>query len=167
LERRGAISGGSCVASELDSTAFPDDTEALRTLLAERDAAIATRDAALAERDAALAERDADLLSARLEIEKLKVGSPHDLRKIVRYEPFQSRLPLGAILKEGFERGIPRTDRGRRLHAQTEVALVGIRGDGGISHDQGCDEGAEEGFAAAPGVVHELEEAEIQRQLLL
>src|SRR4051812_40286230 len=35
------------------------------------------------------------------------------------------------------------------------------------SHDQGCDEGAEEGFAAAPGVVHELEEAEIERQLLL
>ena len=31
------------------------------------------RDTALAERDAALAERDADLLSARLEIEKLKV----------------------------------------------------------------------------------------------
>ena len=54
------------MASELDSTAFPGDTEALRTLLAERDAA-------LAERDAALAERDADLLSARLEIEKLKV----------------------------------------------------------------------------------------------
>src|SRR3954467_14935004 len=35
------------------------------------------------------------------------------------------------------------------------------------SHDQCCDEGAEEGFAAAPGVVHELEEAEIERQLLL
>src|SRR3982751_1296529 len=35
------------------------------------------------------------------------------------------------------------------------------------SHDQGCDEGAEEGFAAAPGVVHELEEAEIERQLVL
>ena len=35
-----------------------------------------------------------------------------------------------------------------------------------LSH-QGCDEGAEEGFAAAPGVVHELEEAEIERQLLL
>src|SRR3954452_1003538 len=35
------------------------------------------------------------------------------------------------------------------------------------SHDQGCDEGAEEGFAAAPSVVHELEEAEIERQLVL
>ena len=35
-----------------------------------------------------------------------------------------------------------------------------------LSH-QGCDEGAQEGFAAAPGVVHELEEAEIERQLLL
>src|SRR3954453_8102015 len=31
-----------------------------------------------------------------------------------------------------------------------------------LSH-QGCDEGAEEGFAAAPSVVHELEEAEIER----
>jgi transposase-like protein len=35
-----------------------------------------------------------------------------------------------------------------------------------LSH-QGCDEGAEKGFAAAPGVVHELEESEIERQLLL
>src|SRR5919202_7014867 len=35
------------------------------------------------------------------------------------------------------------------------------------SHDQCCDEGAEEGFAAAPGVVHELEEAEIERQPVL
>src|SRR3954469_4651711 len=35
-----------------------------------------------------------------------------------------------------------------------------------LSH-QGCDKGAEEGFAAAPSVVHELEEAEIERQLLL
>jgi hypothetical protein len=46
-------------------------------------------------------------------------------------------------------------------------ALVGIRGDGGTSHGQGCNEGAQEGFAAAPSVVHELEEAEIQRELLL
>jgi len=46
-------------------------------------------------------------------------------------------------------------------------ALVGIRGDGGTSHDQSRDEGAKQGFAAATGVVHELEEAEIERQLLL
>src|SRR3954452_7309699 len=46
-------------------------------------------------------------------------------------------------------------------------ALVGLRGDGGTSHDQSRDEGAKESFAPAPGVVHELEEAEIQRQLLL
>src|SRR4051795_12203239 len=39
---------------------------------------------------------------------------------------------------------------------QTLEALVGIQGDGGTSHDQGCDEGAQEGFAAAPSVVHEL-----------
>src|SRR3954465_429317 len=46
-------------------------------------------------------------------------------------------------------------------------ALIGFRGDGGTSHDESRDEGAKESFAPAPGVVHELEEAEIQRQLLL
>jgi hypothetical protein len=51
--------------------------------------------------------------------------------------------------------------------AERIKTLVGIRGDGGTSHDQGCDEGAQEGFAPAPDVVHELEKAEIQRQLLL
>src|SRR5829696_464865 len=50
---------------------------------------------------------------------------------------------------------------------QNDEALIGIRGDGGTSHDQGCDEGTKQGFAAAPGVVHELEEAEVERQLLL
>ena len=49
----------------------------------------------------------------------------------------------------------------------TSKALIEFRGDGGASHDQSRDEGAEESFAPAPGVVHELEEAEIQRQLLL
>ena len=37
----------------------------------------------------------------------------------------------------------------------------------GPSHDQGCDERAEEGFAASARVVHELEEAEVERQLVL
>ena len=54
------------VAPELDTTAFPDDVETLRALLAQRDALIA-------ERDAALAERDAELRNAGFEIEKLKV----------------------------------------------------------------------------------------------
>src|SRR5215208_3014824 len=40
-------------------------------------------------------------------------------------------------------------------------ALVEYRGDGGTSHDQSRDESAKESFASAPGVVHELEEAEI------
>ena len=40
-------------------------------------------------------------------------------------------------------------------------------GDGGTSQDQSRDESAKESFASASGVVHELEEAEIQRQLLL
>src|SRR3712207_9482402 len=35
------------------------------------------------------------------------------------------------------------------------------------SPDQSRDQGTEQGLASAPGVVHELEEAEIQRQLLL
>jgi hypothetical protein len=35
-----------------------------------------------------------------------------------------------------------------------------------LSH-QGCEKGTKQGFAAAPSVVHELEEAEVERQLLL
>jgi hypothetical protein len=35
-----------------------------------------------------------------------------------------------------------------------------------LSH-QRCNKGAKESFAATSGVVHELEEAEIKRQLLL
>jgi hypothetical protein len=41
-----------------------------------------------------------------------------------------------------------------------DLALFGIQGDGGTSRHQSGDEGAEESFAAAAGVVHELEEAE-------
>ncbi len=37
----------------------------------------------------------------------------------------------------------------------------------GPSRNQACDKGAEQGFAAPARVVHELEEAEIERQLLL
>src|SRR3954451_20458172 len=37
----------------------------------------------------------------------------------------------------------------------------------GMSCHQCHDEGGQESFAAAPGIVHELKEAEIQRQLLL
>ena len=57
--------------------------------------------------------------------------------------------------------------RRKILYEQSILALIEFRGDGGASHDQSRDEGAEESFAPAPGVVHELEEAEIQRQLLL
>src|SRR5215207_1230947 len=48
-----------------------------------------------------------------------------------------------------------------------EMALVGFRGVGSGSCDQGCNERAKQGFAATACVVHELEEAEIERQLLL
>jgi hypothetical protein len=46
-------------------------------------------------------------------------------------------------------------------------ALVGFRGVGFGSCDQGGDEGSEQGFAASARVVHELEEAEVERQLVL
>ena len=58
------------------------------------------------------------------------------------------------------------TSRAATLNVKS-LALIEFRGDGGASHDQSRDEGAKESFAPAPGVVHELEEAEIQRQLLL
>jgi len=37
----------------------------------------------------------------------------------------------------------------------------------GVSRDQARDEGAEQGFAAMARVVHDLEEAKVERQLLL
>ena len=46
-------------------------------------------------------------------------------------------------------------------------ALIGFWGGEVGSCDQGGDEGSEQGFAASAGVVHELEEAEIERQLVL
>jgi transposase len=120
LERRGAISDDSCVASELDSTAFPDDTEALRTLLAERDAA-------LAERDAALAERDADLLSARLEIEKLKVQLAALRRE--RYGKSSERLAaeisqlemlIGDLEEDAAERETAAAEKERRAKGKSD-----------------------------------------------
>ncbi len=50
------------------------------------------------------------------------------------------------------------------------LALRLLSGSGvvtGTSRDQGCDERTEQGFAASARVVHELEEAEIERQLVL
>ena len=45
--------------------------------------------------------------------------------------------------------------------------LVGFRGGEAGSRDQARDKGAEQGFSAPARVVHELEEAEMERQLLL
>src|SRR5689334_16733340 len=47
------------------------------------------------------------------------------------------------------------------------VALVGFRGGGAGSRDQGCDKGAEQGSPTPARVVNELEETEIERQLVL
>lgn len=108
------------MASELDSTAFPDDTEALRTLLAERDAA-------LAERDAALAERDADLLSARLEIEKLKVQLAALRRE--RYGKSSERLAaeisqlemlIGDLEEDAAERETAAAEKERRAKGKSD-----------------------------------------------
>src|SRR5215217_3592083 len=55
------------------------------------------------------------------------------------------------------------TSRNRRSLS----ALVGFRGVGSGSCDQGGDERTEQGFAATACVVHELEEPEIERQLVL
>ena len=52
---------------------------------------------------------------------------------------------------------------------RTEIPVGSCREPGwwGASCDQGDDECAEEGFAPTPRVVHEGEEAEVERQLLL
>ena len=47
------------------------------------------------------------------------------------------------------------------------MALVGFWGVGSGSCDQGGDERAKQGFAATACVVHELEETEVERQLVL
>src|SRR5215213_1795911 len=52
------------------------------------------------------------------------------------------------------------TNKRRRLLAGSGVVT-------GTSRHQGGDKGSEQGFAAAAGIVHELEEAEVERQLVL
>src|SRR4051812_46845891 len=47
------------------------------------------------------------------------------------------------------------------------MALVGFRGGGAGSRNQACDKGAEQGSPTPARVVDELEEAEIERQLVL
>src|SRR5215217_8371558 len=46
-------------------------------------------------------------------------------------------------------------------------ALVGFRGGGAGSRNQACDKGAEQGSPTPARVVNELEEAKIERQLVL
>jgi hypothetical protein len=54
------------------------------------------------------------------------------------------------------------------LHnSKTIRAHFGFWGDGGVSRDQGGDEGSEKGFSASACVVDELEKAEIDWQFLL
>src|SRR4051795_2313002 len=56
---------------------------------------------------------------------------------------------------------------GARLASVSSIALMGFQGGEVGSCDQSGDEGFEQGFAASACVVHELEEAEIERQLVL
>src|SRR3954451_19267371 len=49
----------------------------------------------------------------------------------------------------------------------SRLALVGFRGGGAVSRNQACDKGAEQGSPTPARVVHELEEPEIERQLVL
>src|ERR671914_1414913 len=53
------------------------------------------------------------------------------------------------------------------MKKQKRDALIGFRGGKVGSCDQGGDEGSEQSFAAAARVVHELEKAEVERQLVL
>ena len=56
--------------------------------------------------------------------------------------------------------------RGALVH-KSRWLLLGSGVVTGPSRHQACDEGAEQGFAASTRVMHELEEAEIERQLAL
>src|SRR3954447_5419694 len=47
------------------------------------------------------------------------------------------------------------------------TALVGFQGGGAVSRNQACDKGAEQGSPTPARVVHDLKEAEIERQLVL
>src|SRR3982750_1679746 len=47
------------------------------------------------------------------------------------------------------------------------MALVGFRGGGAGSRNQACDKGAEQGSPTPARVVDDLEEAELERQLVL
>src|SRR4051794_37755375 len=61
--------------------------------------------------------------------------------------------------------GVEMPERG--MAPVLQIALTGFRGGEVGSCDQGGDEGSEQGFAALARIVHELEEAEVERQLVL
>src|SRR4051795_4144781 len=75
-------------------------------------------------------------------------------------------MPAGAGENRCCTKPLARQAQGRPKGQKLE-ALVGFRGVGSASCDQGGDERAKQGFAATACVVHELEEPEIERQLLL
>jgi len=88
-------------------------------------------------------------------------------------------LAFGPVERAGVQRQSPAERPCCRPHSMTPAYHPGTRQEprtrllsgfgvvAGTSRDQGCDEGAEQGFAASARVVHELEEAEVKRQLVL
>src|SRR4051794_35337895 len=96
----------------------------------------------------------------------------------LKMAPSGARLPLSATSPPTGDTG---SSKGRITARSTQApssssrspkqqfaeALVGFRGVGSASCDQGGDECAKQGFAATACVVHDLEEPEIERQLLL
>jgi hypothetical protein len=90
------------------------------------------------------------------------------------FDPLSALTAIRHELRRG-NRGsftVPVYDGARRFDVIVQVllkkeALVGFRGVGFGSCDQSGDEGSEQGFAASARVVHELEEAEVERQLVL
>jgi len=83
-------------------------------------------------------------------------GVGHAETTMFRYKAIIGRGPFGA----GRHRGCTRLSNPRWL-------LLGSGVVTGPSRYQAGDEGAEQGFAASARVVHELEEAKIERQLVL
>src|SRR4051794_22905585 len=96
------------------------------------------------------------------------MGQPIVTRALVRVGPSEHASKLLIVQAVWVDRVAAKcVGKALALGGFSILALVGFRGDGGRSHDQSRDEGAKESFASASGIVHELEEAEIQRQLLL
>src|SRR5690348_15059118 len=91
---------------------------------------------------------------------------PVDARLPVAPKPVWDRSARHGLRGTGMDRWwrAPLSPNPRTTNLTTLLSGSGVVG---TSRHQGGDELAEEGPAPAPGVVHELEEGEVERQLLL